>query len=103
MDVLYRYRELTFVWDLEKADDNLRKHGIRFEAACEAFFDPYAEFVDASVDDETRTALIGMMRVQRIVYVVHVERDENLYRIVSAREAEGHERRLYEDSGRENF
>lgn len=37
MDVLYVLGAQTFVWDAAKAQENLRKHGIRFEHACEVF------------------------------------------------------------------
>jgi len=103
VDVTYRYRELTFVWHREKADENLRKHGIKFEDACIAFLDPYAEFIDASVPEEERLALIGMIGVRSLMYVVHVERGENQYRIVSAREAESYERKIYEDGSATPF
>lgn len=42
---------------------NLAKHGITFEAACEAFFDPFLHVVDAEdVDNELRESLIGATR-----------------------------------------
>jgi len=31
-----------FEWDRAKAESNLRKHGVAFEAACGVFDDPFA-------------------------------------------------------------
>ena len=51
---------VTFVWNGNKAAANRTKHGISFEEAIEAFFDPFVRVVDAGVDAEARDALIGM-------------------------------------------
>lgn len=57
------FAALSFEWDSDKADANLAKHGITFEAACEAFFDPFLHVVDAEdVDNELRESLIGATR-----------------------------------------
>jgi ferredoxin len=37
MDVHFVYRGQRFCWDSEKVVANLKKHGIHFEYACEAF------------------------------------------------------------------
>ncbi|MGA2896592.1 MAG: BrnT family toxin [Acidobacteriaceae bacterium] len=59
MDVLFLYRGQTYVWEGRKAIENRAKHGVAFEAACEAFFDPAFLTEDASVEEESRMALIG--------------------------------------------
>ncbi|MEW5941472.1 MAG: BrnT family toxin, partial [Chloroflexota bacterium] len=41
MNIQYTLYEILFEWDSQKAIANLRKHGISFEQACEAFFDPF--------------------------------------------------------------
>ncbi len=88
---------IEFEWDPDKASSNLDKHGVAFEEACEAFFDPFLFAEDASREGfETRTAIIGMSVQWRILYVVHLERDERL-RLISARLATAAERRRYED------
>jgi uncharacterized DUF497 family protein len=97
MDVLFLYRDQMFIWDGLKAVENRAKHGIRFETACEAFFDDYSTYVDATVDDERRTAVIGLSKSKKLLYVVHVERDEDQVRIVSARLATKQEMKAYED------
>jgi uncharacterized protein len=97
MDVYFLYRGQSFVWDGLKAVENRAKHGITFEEACEAFFDPYSEFLDASVDEESRIALLGLIRTKKLLYVVHVERDMSGVRIISARQATSQERDIYEN------
>nr|WP_245781735.1 BrnT family toxin [Granulicella pectinivorans] len=45
------HRGQQFIWDGDKAAANLAKHGIRFETACDVFFDPFVRQTDASVED----------------------------------------------------
>ncbi|MEY4210921.1 MAG: hypothetical protein RLZ92_1302 [Pseudomonadota bacterium] len=40
MDVQFEKNGVTFVWDLRKSAINSNKHGITFEQATAAFFDP---------------------------------------------------------------
>lgn len=97
MNVEHKHQEIDFEWDSDKAAGNFAKHDIAFETACEAFFDPLVLLVDEEViDDELREHLIGMTANWRVLYVVYVMRDESI-RIVSARLAEPHERRKYEN------
>ena len=88
MDVYYERSGDQFVWDSEKADINLHKHGIRFEEAATVFSDPLFILVNASRNDEVRHAAIGFDLVGRLLYVVHIEIEESYIRIISARRAE---------------
>src|SRR3546814_7293107 len=72
MDVHFEYHGNTFVWDKGKARSNLHKHGVAFEEAAAAFFDPLFVLVDASRNEESRDALIGFDAGSRLLYVVHV-------------------------------
>ena len=56
MDVRFLLHGITFIWDADKAVANRRKHGIPFEQAAEAFFDPFLKVVDASRHEEARDA-----------------------------------------------
>ena len=89
-----------FEWDDAKATANLAKHGVRFEQAREAFNDPFAiDFVDDRDDyGEHRLILLGMVE-SRLLIVAHVLREDKV-RIISAREAEPHERRRYHEENR---
>lgn len=60
MDDHFTLNGISFVWDQVKARKNHAKHGIAFEQAVEAFFDPFLRVVDARPNDETRDAIIGM-------------------------------------------
>ena len=89
---------ITFVWDDEKAQSNPSKHdGITFQNAAEAFFDPFLIVVDASRNQEARDAVIGLDARWNLLYVVHIEREENVIRIISARRATRQERAEYEN------
>lgn len=97
MDVVYLIRDQIFVWDGRKASENRKKHGIEFEAACQAFFDDYSVYMDATAEGERRSAVIGLSEKGSLLYVVHIERQRDQIRLISAREATTRERRLYED------
>jgi hypothetical protein len=97
VDTFFTLQDQTFVWDLQKEKDNLAKHGIDFRSACEVFFDELSAFVDASVPEEARLALIGIGTDRKLLYVVHAVRESEIIRIISAREATAQERRTYED------
>ena len=87
----------SFVWDAEKAASNYEKHGVTFEQAAEVFFDPLVVYEDAGVEEELRDAAMGMDFAFDLLFVVHVFRRSGMYRIVSARRADGRERRRYEE------
>jgi uncharacterized DUF497 family protein len=94
--VQFAYRGASFEWDHVKAETNHAKHGVAFETACEAFFDPFRRVVDAGNHDEARDALIGYTESQILLTIVHLVRDEEIIRIISARRASKEERSLYE-------
>jgi uncharacterized DUF497 family protein len=98
MDVVYQYGGLEFVWDIRKAAANIEKHGIRFEQACEVFVDPLAVIVDAAVEDEARDAILGETEKGKLLFVVHIEREADAIRIISARAATAAERTDYENN-----
>ena len=83
--------------DSEKAAQNVARHGISFERAREALIDPLAQYEDASPDDEARQACIGLTTGYELLYVVHVVREGDTLRLISARLAEPAERRRYEN------
>jgi uncharacterized DUF497 family protein len=99
MDVFYSYRGETFVWNAQKAMENRAKHGVKFETACEVFFDRQGTFVEASVPEEQRLGLIGFSNSFRLLFVVHLEREGSFIRIISAREAMASEERIYANGG----
>lgn len=84
-----------FAWDDAKAAENLRKHGVSFELATQAFRDPFAvEWIDErEAYGEERTILLGMADGTLLV-VVYTERGDRR-RLISARRATRHEQNLY--------
>ena len=97
-DVSYIHREVIFEWNNQKAIANLHKHGLSFESACEAFFDPFLVVLEdvEAVGNELREKLIGMTSDWQIVLVVYVMRADRV-RLISARDATAWERKHYED------
>lgn len=88
---------MQFEWDPVKARQNLKKHGVSFDEAVVAFFDPLSATFrdpDHSVDEE-RYVTIGFSSKNRLVVVAHSERGE-ITRIISARPATAHERKRHE-------
>jgi uncharacterized DUF497 family protein len=89
--------EANFVWDTDKAFGNVRKHGISFSEAAEAFFDPFLVFLgDEAEEGEVRETVIGLTRSWRLSVVVFTYRAEAI-RVISARNATNVERRRYEE------
>jgi uncharacterized DUF497 family protein len=86
-----------FQWDDAKAAANRAKHGVTFEAARDAFKDPFAlEWLDESEDyGEDRFVVVGMVE-GRLAVVAFAVRGEAI-RIISARLAEPFERRKYHE------
>jgi uncharacterized protein len=97
MDEQFELNGISFVWSQTKAQENLRKHGVAFEQAAEAFFDPFLRVVDASSDDEARDAIIGMDERWNLLFVVHIAFEDESVRLISARIATRNERLMYEN------
>ncbi|HLP91162.1 MAG TPA: BrnT family toxin [Nostocaceae cyanobacterium] len=98
MDVYFVLNGITFVWNAEKARNNPIKHdGVTFEQAAEAFFDPFLKIVDASRNHEERDAIIGMDTHWNLLFVVHIDFEDDVIRIISARKATRKESEYYED------
>ena len=94
-----------FSWDNNKARANVRKHGISFETAKEAFKDPYAvKRFDRQIGDEERWHTFGMVAGQLLLLVVHTSEDEDddeYIRIISARKADKGGEAIYFSKNRE--
>jgi uncharacterized protein len=97
MDTLYQLQGVAFEWDADKAQSNLEKHGVTFAEAAEVFFDPFYQSGDATDEGEPREFILGYSVVPRLLLVVYLERGERT-RIISARPATRHERKLYEEA-----
>ena len=91
--------EMFFEWDEEKERDNIKKHGVEFADAVDAFYD--YDRIERHDDDssgyEDRWQTMGF--VDDVLFVVYTEREDTI-RIISARVAEPFERRIYYDNSK---
>jgi uncharacterized protein len=89
---------LSFEWDSRKAMQNLRKHGVSFEEAATVFGDPLSMTIVDPVHSEVeeRFVTIGMSISNRLLVVIHTDRNRNI-RLISSREATSRERMTYEE------
>ena len=89
---------MTYEWDPEKGDANVRKHRVTFEEAASVFLDPSAlTFWDPDhSEEEDREITIGRSARQRVLFIAHTARETRI-RIISARRATREEQRQYEE------
>jgi uncharacterized DUF497 family protein len=87
-----------FEWDPEKARANRRKHGVSFEEAGSIFSDwlHITRTDPLHSTDEERLVTIGMSTRNRLLVVIHTDREDRV-RIISARLANRLERETYEE------
>ena len=102
-EIKYTLGGLFFTWDDNKAVQNWKKHRVDFRLAAEVYLDEHAvdvfDFVHS--DMELRRKVIGSTVGRRnTLFVVYVEREDcegvELYRLISARNATGKEKKTYE-------
>jgi uncharacterized protein len=91
---------VRYVWDPAKAASNIRDHGISFETAIRVFADPFhASELDRIEGGEYRWQTLGVTDGVTLLLVAHTWTDSQgveTIRIISARRAEKHERKRYE-------
>lgn len=89
---------LSFEWDRNKSEANIRKHDVSFEEAKTVFNDPFAltiEDPDHSTTED-RYIDIGISGNGNLLIVWYTERKGNI-RIIGCRKANKHERNSYEE------
>lgn len=86
-----------FEWDDEKAELNLKKHGVTFEEAKSVFYDSLSMTIPDILhsNEENRFIITGYSDEQRQIVVAHTDRDDRI-RIISARLATFGEKKKYE-------
>jgi uncharacterized DUF497 family protein len=98
MRIRYTLQGIHFEWDSQKAADNLKKHGVAFETACQTFFDPFVVAgPEEVVEGELRESLLGMTLDWQLLYVVYTLRAGEIFRLISARPTTSTERTHYEE------
>lgn len=88
---------IDFEWDPEKAERNLKDHGVSFVEAAEVFGDILSSAIDDPdhSHDEARLLIFGQSLAPRYLVVSFTERGGRI-RIISAREMTRSERNAYE-------
>jgi hypothetical protein len=86
---------MSIEWDPQKAQANLKKHGVAFSDAVSALEDEIALTIEDDIIEERRFITLGMDARGRILVVVYAYRGEAI-RLISARRATAQERRDYE-------
>lgn len=87
---------MTFQWDEEKNEQNVRKHGFDFADAWEVFQNPLIARIDNREDyGQDRWHGVGVLQRCTVV-IVFAERDPDIVRIISLRKANKNEKRQYE-------
>lgn len=89
---------MTWAWDPRKDAANQAKHGVSFEFAVEVFNDPFhLSALDPHPDGDRWTTIGCIGPVTLFVAHTLLEPEMAFGRIISARRATSHERRLYEE------
>ena len=99
-----QYKQV-FTWDPQKAESNIRKHGIDFETAVGIFTDPNViSMLERIENGEERWQSVGMTEGLQILLVAHtimMQDDAGDYveqiRVISARKADRTERKAYDN------
>jgi hypothetical protein len=89
---------MKFDWDPDKARGNVAKHQVSFQEAATVFDAPLSiTFLDPqhSIGEE-RLVIIGQSKNGRLLFVAHTDQD-NLMRMISAREVTRREQRIYKE------
>ena len=90
---------MIFVWDENKAEINIRKHGVSFPEAQSVFddYDALQIYDPDHSEEEDRFILLGMSSALRVLVVCHCfrENDEQI-RIISASKATKNEKSTYD-------
>jgi uncharacterized DUF497 family protein len=89
---------LRFEWDRDKAEANLKKHGVSFSEASTVFGDrlSVSRADEAHSIGEERFWTIGLSDRGRLIVVAHTDLDD-LIGIINARPATAQERKQYEE------
>jgi uncharacterized protein len=92
---------VKFEWDADKAQSNLRKHQVSFEEAARVFLDSNRiETFDGREDyGEDRWKTVGLVEpaLLAVIYTIRSGEDSEIFRLISARKADGFEQTQYRE------
>lgn len=87
----------NFEWDSEKAEINIKKHGISFEEVLPMFDDPlFWEQYDSENSTAEETRFFGTAKLYGVVVIVSSYTERKRTRLISARIATSEEEKRYE-------
>ena len=89
---------MEFEWDEGKARANLKKHGISFDEAIEAFKDPYILTFQDERKNYGEPRYICLAEIEMRIHALVFTLRESSIRMISARKANLRERKQYADS-----
>jgi hypothetical protein len=95
---------IKFIWDENKNRINKEKHKLSFEEAKTVFYDNGAIVFDDPdhSEDENRFLILGFSKTAKLCIVSHCYREnDEVIRIISAREATKSEERYYNEENGE--
>lgn len=88
-------------WDPNKAEANLREHGVSFAEAATVLTDDYAlTREDPDSVGEQRFISLGLSATGALLVVVYAHREPDTYRLISSWKANKPQRKLYEKGRR---
>lgn len=87
---------MFIIWDPNKAELNLKKHGISFVEAQTVLESKRQLILEDKSHDEARFIVLGYSNLVRLLVVVYCYREQDTIRIISARKALPKERKIYE-------
>jgi uncharacterized DUF497 family protein len=87
---------MKITYDVIKNNINRQKHHIDLTEVEGVFYDDRAITIEDRDHSEERFVTLGIDSFGRLLVVAYHYRDEDEIRIISARSAEPHERRIYE-------
>ena len=91
-------KTISFVWDKNKEEENLKKHKISFKEAQTVFIDPNARMIfdPEHSEEEERFILLGISSALKLLVVCHCYQENDIIiRIISARKANKKEQKQY--------
>ena len=92
--------DIGYVWDRDKYEKVIEKHGIYFYELVSAMDDPRGfEQPDEASDEEDQWIWVGRACTERVLVVVYSEEELPLYRLITSFEAEGRWLDEYQQEG----
>jgi uncharacterized protein len=96
---------MKFIWDINKAKENIRNHAVSFDEAVEIFDDlnSIESFDSLHSADELRFRRLGLSS-KRLLFLIYTIREvidnDEVIRIISARKANNKEIIFYNESNK---